>query len=93
MPKQTLHISEADDNEQGSFCDRNSGYHYDNGNLTDVTEQEANAIERGDSTLFWDAPIDDRDPYEIEPGQRFNMLLTETDSHGNDTPSRLGPGR
>lgn len=92
MPNNTVWISEADDHEQGSFCDRGSGHIYENGNVTDAIEAETNAIERGDEVIFVDAPIGGGD-YEIEPGQRFNIYMSEDDSQGVTTPSIYSPGR
>ena len=92
MPK-TLWIGEADDSEQGSFSNRDSGHLYQNGNLTDMSEQEANAIERDDEIVFLDAPIDQAVPYEVDHGTRFNMYSSEDDSQNVPTPSVYGPGR
>jgi hypothetical protein len=93
MPKNTVWIGESNPEEQGSFCDRDSGHQFINGNIFEASRQEDNALERGDKVLWLDAPVDQRDVYEVPENQRFNIYLSESDSQGVNSPSKYGPGR
>jgi len=92
MPN-TVWISEAIAGEQGAFCDRDSHYEYQSGNLTDAVEQEAEALDRGDEVVWVDAPIDPTVAYTVQSGQGFNLYFSEADSQGVYTPSPYAPGR
>jgi hypothetical protein len=92
MPKSTW-ITESSDDEKGSFCDTTSQHHYQHGNLTDAVEAETDAHNRGESVVWLDSPSSTADVYEVTPGQGFNSIQLESDSQGNLTPPKHGPGR
>lgn len=77
-----------DDSKNGDFCNTESQHEYQNGNLTDAVEAEAEALDRGDRAEWQDGPIDEREPYDVSPGQRFNRWDAERDSQGVDYPRR-----
>ena len=90
MTDKRLTITEADFEQKGSFCDTDSGNHYDN--VSDIgkaiaTEQ---AIERGDSVDVID-DVSPGDTYGVD--QRFNIIYEEADGQGTYGPTKLGPGR
>jgi hypothetical protein len=71
--------------EQGSFCDAESGYHYDN-----VSALKAAEIESGlDSTHIDRDGSDESESLE----QRHNVFYSEHDSHSNPYPAKYRPGK
>ncbi|KAM3107295.1 hypothetical protein [Phormidesmis sp. 146-33] len=80
MPRQTW-ILESDDKD-GDFSAIGSQNTYQVGNLTDAVEAESRTIEEGGETVWNDAPIDSRNVYEVESGQKFTIAEFELDSQG-----------
>ncbi|MGI0494320.1 hypothetical protein ACN4EG_21240 [Alkalinema pantanalense CENA528] len=89
----TVWINEAQTHELGSFCDRDSGHEFVNGNIIEAVRQETNAFERGDEVVWTDASINPDEVYQVPEDQRFNIYFAETDSQGVYTPSLYAPGR
>lgn len=71
--------------EEGSFCDRDSGIHYDNVSHEEADNQAANAAAQGDDV------IDVRDEGNGE-NLRVNCTSMSIDGEGNEYPTRLSPG-
>ncbi|MBE9031612.1 hypothetical protein IQ266_17910 [filamentous cyanobacterium LEGE 11480] len=85
MPREThAYVDYANAQEQGSFCDTDSGNHYDNVSAVQAAEIES----RVPSTHV------DRDGSN-EPeciDQRHNVHYASHDSHDNVYPAKYGPG-
>jgi hypothetical protein len=90
-------IHNAEPEEQGSFCDRNSGHQYNNTSGFGAVEQARSAEDRGDKVTWLDKSIagfeDERPGDAVQPDDRYNIHLSEEDSQGGNTPSLFGPGR
>lgn len=82
-------MSQAEDEEQGSFCDTVSTVHYDNVSKSEAENLEEDAMRRGMDLVAGEAPSDDRQP----SSQRYNTFDTDVDSQGFDRPSKHDPGR
>lgn len=98
MPKNTVWISDAQPEEQGSFCDRESGHQFDNVSGFTAVEQARTAEQREDNVVWVDKSVfglgDPSRPQDaVQPDDRCNVYMTETDGQGITTPSRYGPGR
>lgn len=98
MPKNNVWISDAQPEEQGSFCDTHSGHQYDNVSGFGAMDQARSAEARGDEVVWTDKSIfgfDDptRPDDAVKPDDRYNIYMSEEDSQGVNTPSRYGPGR
>jgi len=93
MSKNTVWISEAMPNEQGSFSELSSKHTYGNGDIIEAVRQESNALDRGDDVAWTNASIDPNVVYEVAEDQRFNIYLSQTDSQGVSHPSKYAPGR
>lgn len=79
-------VSAADLDTEGSFCDTQSGTHYDNVSAFELETQIRAAGDRGDNAIIVDAPIDGSDSFGIE--QRFNTWLAEEDDQGSDSSAK-----
>lgn len=88
----TTWISEAEDNEKGSFSSTESQHAYQNTDIFGASKAESEAIERKEPVVWLDSPADDRDTYGVSEDQRFNVTRTESDSQGRVTPPTHGPG-
>lgn len=75
----------AKEEEQGSFCDRTSHYHYENVSREEAMNAKAVSEEHSD---LRDAP---KFP-EGTSGERFNLAIMETDLHGAENQAKYGPG-
>lgn len=83
-------ISEAQLDQEGSFCDPNSGHHYENVGAFQAELEIQRADTNEEEVIVLDAPADPGDSYGVD--QRFNVFLTEQDSQGVYTPRRHQPG-
>lgn len=83
----TLWIWE-DEEKQGDFCNTQSRHEYQHGNLTDAVSAEAEALEQGQEVTWVDAPINQSEPYEVQPGKGFTWWESEQDSQGVDYQRR-----
>jgi len=98
MPKNNVWISDAEPEEKGSFCDRQTGHQYDNVDGFTAIQQAKSAEEHGDEAIWTDKSIfglgDESRPQDaVQPDDRYNVYMSEEDSQGGNTPSRYGPGR
>ncbi len=94
MVKRTLWIDPADDNERGSFCDRESGHEYQNVDNFGAVSAARSAEESGTEVLNLDAPIfDDQTPNSDDLNQRYNLYYSDQDGRSLPTPSKYEPGR
>lgn len=86
MPKQVW-VSAAQD-EKGSFCDTESGHHYDNVSAFGATQASSGSHE----AVHLDEPIDAQQ-CSGSVDDRYNLLYTETGSSGVPQAQKLDPGR
>jgi hypothetical protein len=89
----TTWISEADDDEKGSFSSTESKHTYENTDIFGASKAESEALERNESAVWLDSSVNDADVYEVSEDQRFNVTRTESDSQGRINPPAHGPGR
>jgi len=82
MSNNKIWFWEAKPEEQGDFSDINSRHTYQSGNITDAVQAEAEAIDRGEEAIWFDAPIDQNEAYEVQSGQQFNRWESSDDSQG-----------
>jgi len=80
-----LWIWNAND-EQGDFSNLESRHEYQNGNITDASNAEAESLDEGDEVVWVDEPVDLNQPVNVSPGDRFNLWESEQDSQGVDYP-------
>lgn len=90
-PGRQLWVSEAGFDEQGSFCDTESGHHYENRDNFSTQAAIRQAEETGTEAIVMDAPADRDDSYGMD--QRFNLHRTEEDGQGIYTEAKYEPGR
>ncbi len=74
-------------NESGSFCDAQSGNHYDNLSRDEAIETQEAAMRRGDTVSA------EYEPSDYSPDQRWNALQVDIDAVGSERPSKAEPGR
>lgn len=94
MSRRHLHTSDAQPEEQGSFCDRDSQNHYDN--VSGVEKENRVRDAEADGATVWqlDEPIIGKrdNPHSVD--QRFNVFEAEEDNHGFfHNPAKHRPGR
>jgi hypothetical protein len=82
-------MSQAEDEEQGSFCDTASTVHYQNVSKSEAEELEEDAMRRGMDLVAGEAPSNDHQP----SSQRYNTFDTDVDGKDFDSPSKHEPGR
>lgn len=93
MGRRNLHTSDAQPEEQGSFCDTDSRNHYDNVDGFTKESQCRNAEANGSNVTELDEPIngDRQDAHSVD--QRFNLYYAEEDDHGFfHSPAKHGQG-
>ena len=89
-----LFVQDADDDQQGSFSDRESQHTYDN--VSDLTKADAvnDAKSRGDDVVLIDDPYDGTARSGgIDQGTRHNLFYAEDDDQGTPSPRKHNPGR
>ncbi len=86
-----LWIGEASDDEKGSFCDTDSGNHYNNVDAFGAISAQKDAESDDRKVVCLDEPVDDQT---VSGGvdQRYNLHYTENDSSGVPQTQKLGPG-
>ncbi len=97
MSKNNVWIHDAR-GEEGSFCDKQTGHHYDNVDGFTAAEQARTAEGRGDEVVWMDKSVfglgdPSRPDDAIKPDDRYNIHMTEEDGQGVNTSSRHNPGR
>lgn len=75
MVKREVYSNDAEPEEQGSFCDRDSQNHYDNVDGFTKESQLRNAEENGNTAIDYPGSGADTD-------QRYNLFYSEEDNHG-----------
>lgn len=79
-------VAQAQNGEQGDFCDLQSEVQYDNTDELHLAMRIDSAMQAGTEPVI----IDD---YTGESDTRWNIYVSEQDGQGNSTPIRYGPGR
>jgi hypothetical protein len=82
--------NEAEPEDQGGFCDKDSAIHYGNESKEGTLNRAARFEENGGSDI---RTKDGRDPNDRSDATRFNTTILETDEQGFDFPSPYDPGR
>lgn len=90
MGNKRLWVSEADFDEQGSFCDTDSGHEYMNNDNFTSSVAVNTASDNGTEVVIVDGLSPD-DSYGTD--QRFNHWHCEKDDQDMETPTKYGPGR
>lgn len=83
--KRQFWIQDAEPDDQGSFCDRGSGYHYDNANGLQTRIAADRADERDEFVYYDDWDSDD---VSFSLDRRFNCITTEQDDHNLLIPAK-----
>ena len=98
MTSQNLWVTDADREQQGSFCDTTSHIHYDNlsrhemDNAISISQEHGTEVTdlRDEQTIM---VMDNGDMKSATIGAaRNNCTILEVDSQSFDYPARHGPG-
>jgi hypothetical protein len=81
-------VNTANQEEQGSFCDRTYGTHVDNVSQAQANDAIESAYYRGDGVVGTGV-----DTEEHGSDQRYNLTQTDIDGQSFDYPTKLAPGR
>ena len=84
MPIYQLWVKDAQPEQQGSFCDTASRYHYQNVNGLSALIEISQAEARKDDILIMDR-TPESEAYNLD--ERFNLFRTTEDRHGMLTPA------
>ncbi len=88
MVDRNFWVIPAKPEEQGSFCDTDSGITYENSDKREVEDKIESAYYRGNSVVYTEEETD-----RYPDSQRFNVAMTDVDGKNHDYPSKYEPGR
>lgn len=85
--------NQADETEQGGFCDTSSKIHYCNESKTEMINNSAVHSEHEGNKPDIRGDYDYENPSTLPDDARFNTTILEVDDHGHYHPARHAPGR
>jgi hypothetical protein len=87
MSEDVVRFNQANEEEKGSFSNRETGRSYDNMSNEAACEREESAMRSGA-----DAVSSSQLPSDSDSSTRWNVTSSQVDSQSHEYPTRLGPG-